>query len=73
MKLTAWYTPSVKPKRKGVYLTTVKPDLFYDRGFWFQYWTGTYWKLRSDTVAGAYLFKDYKSIHQEVYWKGIQK
>ena len=30
MKLTEWYSPDIKPKRKGVYLTMVKPNLVED-------------------------------------------
>jgi len=73
MKLTDWYPPDVKPKRRGVYLTMSKPNVVHDRGFWFQYWSGTYWKTRSDTIVGAYALKEFKSGHQEVYWKGIDK
>jgi hypothetical protein len=73
MRLTDWYPPTIKPKRKGVYLTMVKPDCVHDRGFWFQYWSGTYWKIRSDTIIGAYALKEFKSAHQDIYWKGINK
>jgi hypothetical protein len=73
MKITPWYPPDIKPKRRGVYITMSKPNVVHDRGFWFQYWSGTYWKIRSDTVVGAYALKDFNSGHQNVYWKGIQK
>ena len=73
MNLSPWFTPDIKPKRKGVYLTTQTPNLFHDKGFWFQYWTGRFWKLRSDSVDGAYKFKEFKSQHQKVYWRGIEK
>ena len=73
MKLTEWYPPDIKPKRRGVYLTASYIKAAPDRGFWFQYWSGTYWKTRSDTIAGAYVLKEFKSAHQEVHWKGIEK
>lgn len=40
---------------------------------WFQYWSGTYWKLRSDSINGAYKLKEFKSQHQRVFWRGIEK
>lgn len=73
MQLTEWYPPHIKPIRRGVYLTMVKPNAVHDRGFWFQYWTGTYWQIRSDTITGSYALKAYRSGYQDVYWKGIEK
>lgn len=67
MVLTNWYPPSIKPKRKGVYMTSELNQI------WFQYWSGTYWKLRSDTINGAYKLREFKSQHQRVYWRGLTK
>ena len=73
MRITPWFPPNTKPTRRGVYLTSMNPSATAVRGFWFQYWSGTYWKTRSDTVLGAYKLKAFKSQHQEVYWKGMEK
>ena len=73
MKLTEWYPPHIKPKRKGIYITAVDPHVFHDQAFWFQYWSGKYWKTRSNTILGAEALKEFQSGFQEVYWKGIAK
>lgn len=67
MTLTEWYPPEIKPKRRGVYITRTHGETF------FQYWSGTYWKARSGTICGADSMREFKSIHQEVYWKGIKR
>lgn len=67
MKLTEWYPYDIKPKRKGVYMTTEKNEV------WFQYWSGTYWKLRAKSVFGAFSLREFKSQHQQVKWKGIER
>ena len=66
MKLTPWYPPDIKPIRKGVYITK-KNNIIY-----FQHWTGRYWNTRMGTIDGAGNVK-LKSIHQDVYWKGIER
>jgi len=66
MILTDWYPPSIKPVRKGVYITRKNGFIF------FQYWTGKFWNTRMGTIDGACLIK-FRSIHQDVEWKGIKK
>jgi hypothetical protein len=73
MKLTKWYPPEVKPKRRGVYITQTQASKVRDSETFFQYWSGTFWKARSGTICGADSMKEFNSIHQEVYWKGIQR
>jgi hypothetical protein len=66
MKLTDWYTPDIKPLRRGVYITR-KNDTIY-----FQYWTGTFWNVRMSNIDKANKTKQ-RSQHQDVCWKGILK
>ena len=73
MKLTNGYPPHIKPKRKGVYITMLKPNCVHDGEYWFQYWSGTYWKTRSKTIIGAEALKEFQSGFQDLYWKGIKK
>ena len=73
MKLTDWYPPNIKPVRRGVYITRTKANMVHESETLFQYWSGTYWKARSGTICGADAMREFKSIHQDVYWKGISK
>ena len=66
MNLTEWYPPHIKPVRKGVYITRKKGMIF------FQHWTGKFWNTRMGTIDSADLIK-FRSIHQDVEWKGIKK
>jgi hypothetical protein len=73
MKLTDWFPPSIKPKRRGIYITRLGLNEAKDSGAFFQYWSGTYWKAKSETIHGADSMKRFNSLHQHVYWKGIQR
>lgn len=66
MKLTDWYSPNIKPKRKGVYITR------YYGAIYFQRWTGRCWNVRMGTINSADE-ATHKSRYQNVEWKGIQK
>lgn len=66
MKLTDWYTPDVKPVRRGVYITRKNKNIY------FQYWTGTFWNVRMFNIDKASKAKQ-RSQHQDVYWKGIER
>ena len=61
MKLTEWYEPTQKPKRKGVYQLQ---DLF-DRKPFYAYWNGKYWLFGSSNGTPLQF--------QSRYWRGVAK
>jgi hypothetical protein len=65
-KLTRWFSPKVKPVRKGVY----NASLFRDDDF-FRYWNGRQWSM-GDSYAHAGL-RHYPptELQDDLYWRGL--
>lgn len=68
-KLTPWYEPNVKPKRKGVYNTDA-----YDKES-FQNWNGKFWGLYTadKNLAAHPAYADIQSSVQHPRWRGLTK
>jgi hypothetical protein len=65
MKLTPWFDPWVRPKRKGVYQTS-----WFGDGY--SYFNGAEWTNQRETVASALYFKhNTEGAAQEKAWRGL--
>ena len=71
MKLTAWFPPSVKPVRPGVYETQFmnENNQFGPSGF--SRWTGNHWTDTCTTIQGANINTSHGLQNKK--WRGIKK
>jgi len=63
---TTWFSPSVKPLRKGVYERLTRRNLIY-----YSYWNGLFWGGLGSSPLQAYYVKNHKSNWQAFYWRGL--
>ena len=68
MKLTGWYQGDQKPVRVGVYLRD-----YEDGDHWYSYWNGKYFSVADDRLDCVESTKDWKSIQQNLPWRGVAK
>lgn len=72
MKLTPWFSGTVKPVRVGVYerLYTTRVTA---RKVFYCYWNGIRWSHAANSIETAEEFKHIASADQDLSWRGVLK
>lgn len=67
-EITPWFQESVKPVHVGVYETNAS-----GQEHCFQFWNGEFWGFFCSTKWRALKDSDFRSIKQNVSWRGLTK
>lgn len=67
-ELTRWFSPNVKPARKGVYNASL-----YKNPNKYRRWTGRDWTIAEDTPERAAQNHVLTGQSSCVYWRGLNK
>ena len=74
MKLTKWYSASIKPVREGVYETRCKQLQGWEvKEGSFQHWNGKWWGENCASIDLAQKYEPYETGWTITKWRGVKK